>query len=74
MLHIIVFFSSSLQTIVKKTTNKISRFPFIYKIIVVYSLVAIRITKVNTIATIVVAILGATNKIKYLDQKYAINC
>jgi len=57
------------QTIAKKIANLISKSFFIYKIIVVYSLIVARIAKINIIVTILVV----ANKFKSLNRKYAIN-
>jgi len=71
------FFSSFSQAIARKIANQISRSSFVYKIIVVYSLVFARTIKINTIvaiiaktnaiAIIVVAMFVATNEIECLD-------
>jgi len=47
--------------------NRMSKSLFSYKIIIICSSIVAKITKINTIVVIVVAILVATNKIKYLD-------
>jgi len=55
--------SSSSQAIAKKIVNRTRESSFVYEMIVIYSLIAARIAKMNAVA----AIANATNEIENLD-------
>ena len=68
--HIIASSSSFCRQSLKRLQIKILRSSFVYEIIVVYSLIAIRIAKIDIIVTMLVV----ANKFKDLNQECAINC